>query len=84
MTFVGLSNPIKHRNQQLTGADREKDSYENYHPAINYIYIDWVIKQLKLNNELQIPNKNKESDWTEGAALDIIINGKQPKAFNNN
>ena len=62
--------------------ERQYDCHGNYHPATNAVYIDWVVNQFGLGDKLHKSDKN--SDWTEGAALDIIINGKQPEAFNNN
>lgn len=57
-----------------------KDSTDHYHPFINAHYICWVIKKLNLESKLE--KAKVPSHWTEGAALDIIINNEQPKAFN--
>lgn len=66
---------IKNYLQSLTN----KDSSDQHHSFINAHYICWIIQQLNLESKLE---KTKvPSHWTEGAALDIIINNKQPEAF---
>ena len=97
MLFIGLSKPIEkvfEKNKQTNkysdiglnmidqNKERQYDCRDNYHPATNAVYIDWVVNQFGLGNKLYKSGKN--SDWTEGAALDIIINEKQPEAFYNN
>lgn len=62
--------------------ERQYDCHENYHPITNSVYIDWVVDQFGLGDKLH--KSENSSDWTEGAALDIIINNKKPEAFNNN
>lgn len=57
----------------------KNDSEKNYHPWINAHYITWVIESLNLDEKILI-SKTK-SDWTEGAALDILINQKKPEGF---
>ncbi|WP_353123726.1 hypothetical protein [Dysgonomonas capnocytophagoides] len=99
MHFIGLSMPIRTLFESATHQgpfsdikiksyietkhkERQYDCRDNYHPATNAVFIDWVVNQLNLNDKLYKPDN--ASDWTEGAALDIIINNKQPEAFNNN
>ncbi len=55
------------------------DSEKNYHPWINARYITWVIESLNLDEKL-VTLKTK-SDWTEGAALDILVNQEKPEGF---
>lgn len=55
------------------------DSEKNYHPWINARYITWVIESLNLDEKLVI--LKTKSDWTEGAALDILVNQKKPEGF---
>lgn len=60
--------------------DISKDTDKNYHPATNARYIAHVIGKLELNiNNIDI---STESDWTEGAAIDIVINEMDPEPFN--
>lgn len=90
LQFLGLGKPV---GIVLGGANRNSvsalssyanslprnDSEKNYHPWINAHYITWVIESLNLDEKLMI--SETKSDWTEGAALDILINQKQPEGF---
>ena len=60
--------------------NQKDDSPKNFHPWINAQYIAWVVRTLKLDGRLMKPTE--KSDWTEGAALDIIINEEEPEEFN--
>lgn len=92
--FVGLSKPLgvilekKGKYSEIDSniteinENRKKDSHNNYHPATNAMYIDWVVFQLNLKSKLCKPDN--ASDWTEGAALDILINNKEPQSFDYN
>lgn len=97
MRFVGLSKPIEIVFNGKTNEDnystinpniteinenRKKDYFEKFHPATNAMYIDWVVYQLNLGKKLYKQEKERASDWTEGAALDILINKQEPKSFN--
>jgi len=57
-----------------------KDSTDKYHPYTNVYYIAWVVDSLKLSGKLEVPQI--KSDWTEGAALDILVNKERPEEFN--
>ena len=90
LQFFGLGKPIE---VVLDGAESNSvsalksyanslprnDSEKNYHPWINAHYITWVMESLKLDEKLMIVKT--KSDWTEGAALDILINKKKPEGF---
>lgn len=91
LKFYGLGKPIK---IVIEGAQKKgvavknyastltnNDSQNKYHPWMNARYIAYVVDFLKLGNRLILTNN--ESDWTEGAALDIIVNGKKdPEEYN--
>ena len=82
--FYGLGGTIN-------GVDKKKgeNSFVNYvlsftdrgeEFAANTLYLRWVINQLGLTNEGRI--EPLDSDWTKGAAYDIIINEVTPEEFN--
>ena len=95
-TILGLGKPIKNaiaewRQKKISSSSFEdyaasleitKDTYENYHPATNARYIAHVIDKLGL--DIDKIDVSTESDWTEGAALDIVVNNNdlQPEPFN--
>ena len=91
--FIGLGKPIEivldgAKSKDISIKDypksltikQEDDSMKNYHPWINAQYISYVVDFFKLDGKLNKPTI--KSDWTEGAALDIIINKEEPEAFN--
>lgn len=73
--------PIKDYPKSLT-IKQEDDSQKNFHPWINAHYISYVVDFFKLDGKLNKPKV--KSDWTEGAALDIIINREEPEKFDYN
>lgn len=86
MTFYGLGTPIQlvikgveeHKTPgAYVGTLKPKDKY---HPVSNAHYILWLAKQLK-KEILDIKKPDTEVSWTKGAALDIVINGEKPEAF---
>lgn len=56
------------------------DSDTNFHPKMNAEYIAFIFETWGL--EGKTIKAVVESDWTEGAALDIVVNNQQPEAFN--
>jgi hypothetical protein len=89
--FIGLGKPIENVLDSTGNSSVEvlnkyarslanNDSLSNFHPWINAHYIAWVVETMKLGGKLSKP-ANK-SDWTEGAALDILINKEKPEKFN--
>jgi hypothetical protein len=88
LQFLGLGRPIGTVLDNAKGNSvsdyaaslQNNDSREPFHPWINAKYIAWVVNSLKLDRKLSKPNK--KSDWTEGAALDILINQQPPEQFN--
>ncbi|GHU63651.1 hypothetical protein FACS1894123_06840 [Bacteroidia bacterium] len=92
LKFIGLGRPIgtvlkeaKSNSNSVEDLKRYADSLPNndspvnFHPWINAQYIVWVVRSLNLGRKLSKPDK--ESDWTEGAALDILINNMPPEKF---
>ena len=69
----------KRINTYIKSLNEFKDTKQNYHPRINSHYIKWVSEHLNLNNKLVQPFK--DSSWTLGAALDILINKKAPEKY---
>ena len=55
------------------------DTKENYHPRINSHYVKWVSHHLKLDEKLESPEK--DSSWTMGAAIDIMVYKEAPEEF---
>lgn len=55
------------------------DCPENYHPRINSYYIKWVFDQMQLKGKMLSPEK--DSSWTIGAAIDIMVNKIKPEGF---
>lgn len=55
-----------------------------YHPHMNGEYINFVTNSLhlELNNTFKAPEN--PSNWTEGAALDILLYGETPEEYNGN
>lgn len=87
LQFLGLGKPIGilldaakvNSVSALSGYANSlarNDSEKNYHPWMNAHYITWVIDSLRLDERLMV--LETKSDWTEGAALDILINQKEP------
>lgn len=85
-TFYGLGKPM----ELVINGMKANGNFENYkatlkpgdeyHPLSNAHYINWLIGQLNINAaKIKIPQN--EVSWTKGAALDIVINGEQPEAF---
>jgi hypothetical protein len=91
--FLGLGRPIGTVLDSAGGNSVQQfndyassltnnDSEDKYHPWTNAKYIAYVVDSLKLGGKLSKPVE--KSDWTEGAALDILINGEKPEGFNYN
>lgn len=55
------------------------DTPENYHPRINAHYVKWLYNEMDLMGKVVPPEKN--SSWTLGAAIDILINKMVPQRF---
>ena len=55
-----------------------------HHSYMNGIYIKYITGCLGLNLDTTLLPPVKPSNWTEGAALDILINENEPEAYNNN
>lgn len=58
------------------------DTESNFHPKMNAEYIAYIFKIWGLDKKTI--KASKQSDWTEGAALDIVINSVQPEEFTYN
>ena len=56
-----------------------EDTPQNYHPRINSHYIKWVFNKMDLKGKMASPEK--DSSWTIGAAIDIVINKIKPESF---
>lgn len=89
MFFYGLGKPIEvvmdSRNKYKSlkdyiGSINQEDSETNYHPKSNAMYINWLFSQLKINR--RVKTAQTQSSWTEGAVIDIIVNGVPPEKFN--
>lgn len=92
--FVGLGKPIENAFKNAGGEtctllDRygnnnpQSDLQDQYHSKMNARYIAYVLGKWKLDGKfVQSSVKVVESDWTEGAALDIVVNNQRPEAFN--
>ncbi|WP_300700687.1 hypothetical protein [Bacteroides sp.] len=92
--FIGLGTPIKVASEKALGlsctalnryvstmnSSNHIDTQANYHPKINAEYMMYVFNVCGLDEKIKLAEKM--SDWTEGAAIDIVINGKQPEPFN--
>lgn len=93
-TFVGLGRPIgiafKNANGQtvenlnLFGTTQpELDFQDKYHQKMNARYIAYVLGKWGLGGKFTYPREDVvESDWTEGAAIAIVINNVDPESFN--
>lgn len=86
--FLGQGKPIeivleginnKNTIEDYLKSLQNNDSPQNFHPWINAQYITFVIRNLNLENKLK--KSNEKSDWTEGAALDILVNKEMPEKF---
>ena len=66
-------------NAYIKSLNGFKDTMKNYHPRINSHYIKWVFHNLNLEENVYAPDK--DSSWTIGAAIDIIINKVNPEGF---
>ena len=94
--FMGLGIPVNNVIKGISEQDQNKsyrkrintyikslndfeDTMKNYHPRINSHYIKWVSSHLNLNDKLIQPFK--DSSWTLGAALDILINKEVPERY---
>lgn len=77
--FLGLGTPIKFMPENMSSLVEANDT-DDMHPWMNAHYITWVTESLKL----KAPKPIRASDWTEGAALDILINRKKPEGYNYN
>lgn len=87
ISFYGLGKPIEvvidSKKQSLKDyieAIKQEDSVSNYHPKSNAMYINWLFSQLKINGKVKAAKK--QSSWTEGAVIDIIVNKETPEKFN--
>lgn len=88
VTFLGLGKPIgivldsvkKHESfDKYIGNITAVDTPENYHPKSNAVYM----KTLFNNRIPQNLTKSRDDiSWTEGAAIDILINKQNPEPFN--
>lgn len=91
--FVGLGKPIEiafknARGQTSTLLDKygndnpASDLQDPYHSKMNARYIAYILGKWELDGKF-IQGTVIESDWTEGAALDIVVNDNTaPEAFN--
>lgn len=92
LTFVRLGRPI---NDAIDNAKADSnvalmtyarsiltdDSDTKFHPKMNAKYIAYILKEWHL--EGKTIKAGVPSDWTEGAALDIVVNDNtSPEAFN--
>lgn len=89
--FLGLGKPIEALIRATNSSKldilkqygdtlQNNDSPENFHPWINARYMTQVVDSFKLDNKLILPEY--DSDWTQGAALDIIFYKREPEKFN--
>ncbi len=84
-SFFGCSTGVR---KILIGIEKEgsTDAYaqtlprrDRYHNFMCTYYLQWVLENLHLTN--RIIADPYDSDWTEGAAYDIIINKEAPEVF---
>lgn len=89
--FIGLGTPIKVASKEANGLSctslrayagiiSKSDSKENHHPKINAEYMAYVFESSKVDGKIKLAGNM--SDWTEGAALDIVINNGPLEPFN--
>lgn len=89
--FIGLGTPITIASREANGLSctdlrayagiiSKPDSKENHHPKINAEYMAYVFESSKVDRKIKLAGNM--SDWTEGAALDIVINNMPPEPFN--
>lgn len=89
IVFSGLGGTIKGVSKQsrsdLASYLRDYNEVKSTEdPTTHYVsntsYLKWVLIELELMDNDKM--KPQDSDWTKGAAYDIVINGVKPKAFN--
>lgn len=93
ISFWGLGKPI----QIVLDGVRKNGSFQNYiltlgndakseyHPKSNALYVKWLLGQLHLiKNDTPTNIKPQNASWTQGAALDILVNGCEPEPFDYN
>lgn len=86
--FLGLGKPI---NIVLKGVDslgtfdkyiesiKTADTPDNYHPKSNAVYMKTLFDNHIPRN---LTKSENNISWTEGAAIDILINKQNPEPFN--
>lgn len=72
-TYGGLEGYRAYLKQQET---------DSHHAYFNTYYLTWVIEHTGLAGRATLPSF--EAKWTEGAAIDIAINKRQPAQYNYN
>lgn len=92
ISFEGLGKPI----QIVLDSVKNKGCFEKYissltsdeqdkfHSKSNAQYIQWLFEKLGLIKDNRPTEKIQayNASWTQGAALDILVNGCEPEAFN--
>ena len=61
--------------ESITAADTDK----NYHPKSNAVYMKTLFDNHIPRN---LTKSENNISWTEGAAIDILINKQNPESFN--
>lgn len=73
------SNFLKSISDDINEIRGEKGQHNKF----NAFYLKWVLNELEINEIEPKAGKDKGwSDWTKGAAYDILINEKVPESFN--
>ena len=81
LKFIGLGGAIGRyfENKKKHELNERAEDTSKCHPYMNAEYIKYVTDSLGLSNKFE--ENSKLSSWTEGAALDILLNKEPPEPY---